>query len=209
MIRIALFVSACLLVASPVQARHRHHVQFYAVSPECNITMPCEGVTASPRGERVVRAMGGLGVAKKVYTPRVSNAKSQDYISGPLRRAGKPNVIRAVADVAKNAITHLATIVPHPEGCPRSAFCGCGAAVRIFGAPIRSLWLAANWFKFPRATPAPGMVAVRSHHVFVLEADLGGGLWRVWDANSGGHQTRVRARSLAGYTVVNPHGGAG
>lgn len=199
MIRIALFVSACLLVASPVQARHRHHVQFYAVSPECNITMPCEGVTASPRGERVVRAMGGLGVAKKVYAPRVSAApRAPRYAS--VRPATEPS--QRIAGISP-------VIVAHPDGCPRSAFCGCGAAVRIFGAPIRSLWLAANWFKFPRATPAPGMVAVRSHHVFVLEADLGGGLWRVWDANSGGHQTRVHARSLAGYTVVNPHGGAG
>src|SRR5262245_13468351 len=59
-----------------------------------------------------------------------------------------------------------ATIVLHPQGCPRRLFCGCGAAVRIFGAPIRSLWLAANWFRFPRTAPAAGMVAVRRHHVF-------------------------------------------
>ena len=98
-----------------------------------------------------------------------------------------------------------ATIVAHPEGCPRSAFCGCGAAVRVFGQPIRSLWLAANWFKFPRSVPAPGTVAVRQHHVMVLEADLGGGIWRVYDANSGGHATRIHARPIAGYTIVNPH----
>lgn len=98
-----------------------------------------------------------------------------------------------------------ATIVEHPTGCPRSAFCGCGAAVRVFGHSVRELWLAANWFKFPRASPAPGMVAVRRHHVFVLEADLGGGAWQVYDANSGGHATRIHARSIAGYTIVDPH----
>jgi hypothetical protein len=97
-------------------------------------------------------------------------------------------------------------VVSHPEGCPRSAFCGCGAAVRIFGHSIRNLWLAANWFRFPRATAAPGMAAVRRHHVMVLEADLGGGYWRVFDANSGHHLTRVHARSIAGYVIVNPHG---
>lgn len=101
-----------------------------------------------------------------------------------------------------------AAVVAHPSGCPARAFCGCGAAVRLFGSPIRSLWLAANWFKFPRAAPAPGMAAVRQHHVFVLEADLGGGVWQVFDANSGGHQTRIHARSIAGYTIVNPRGGA-
>jgi len=97
-------------------------------------------------------------------------------------------------------------IVAHPSGCPRSAFCGCGAAVRLFGRPVRSLWLVANWFRFPRTAPAPGMAAVRKHHVMVLEADLGGGIWRVYDANSGGHLTRVHARSIAGYRIVNPNG---
>jgi hypothetical protein len=110
-------------------------------------------------------------------------------------------------------LRHLASnstgqIVAHPGGCPRSAFCGCGASVRLFGHSVRGLWLASNWFRFPRAAPAPGMAAVRSHHVMVLEADLGGGVWQVYDANSGGHATRVHARSIAGYTIVNPTGGA-
>jgi hypothetical protein len=96
------------------------------------------------------------------------------------------------------------TVVSHPPGCPARAFCGCGAAVRVFGSPVRSLWLAANWFKFPRAMPAPGTVAVRRHHVMVLEANLGGGVWRVYDANSGGHATRIHERSIAGYTIVSP-----
>jgi len=99
-----------------------------------------------------------------------------------------------------------AQIVAHPAGCPTRLFCACGAAVRVFGAPIRSLWAAASWFKFPRTSPAPGMVAVRRHHVFVLEADLGNGQWRVFDANSGRGLTRIHARSIAGYAIVNPHG---
>lgn len=98
-------------------------------------------------------------------------------------------------------------IVSHPLGCPARLFCGCGAAVRVFGHSVRELWLAANWFRFPRAAPAPGMAAVRAHHVFVLEADLGGGVWQVYDANSGHHATRVHPRSIVGYTIVNPHGG--
>ena len=103
---------------------------------------------------------------------------------------------------------HAAEILPHPAGCPSRAFCGCGAAVRVFGSPIRSLWLATNWLRFPRTSPGPGMVAVRRGHVFVLEADLGGGLWQVYDANSGGRKTRLHARPIAGYVIVNPHGRA-
>jgi hypothetical protein len=74
----------------------------------------------------------------------------------------------------------------------------------VFGRPVRALWLAANWFRFPRATPAPGMAAVRRHHVFVLEQWLGGDTWMAFDANSGGHLTRLHARSISGYAIVNP-----
>lgn len=100
----------------------------------------------------------------------------------------------------------LAQDVAHPQGCPRRAFCGCGAAVEVFGRPVRELWLAANWFKFPRAMPAPGMVAVRRHHVMVLRAPTSNGKWLVFDANSGHGRTQVHERSLSGYVVVAPHG---
>ena len=99
-----------------------------------------------------------------------------------------------------------AQIISHPSGCPRRAFCGCGAAVEVFGSPIRSLWLAANWFKFPRTYPSPGMAAVRRHHVFVLRQHVTGNVWMVYDANSGRHQTRIHTRYLSGYVVVNPRG---
>ena len=95
-------------------------------------------------------------------------------------------------------------IVAHPAGCPARAFCGGGAAVRVFGRPVRSLWLAAAWYRFPRTFPHAGAVAVRRHHVFVLESHVGGNVWQVYDANSGGHATPVHTRSIAGYTIVNP-----
>lgn len=106
-------------------------------------------------------------------------------------------------EVARNSVG--TQVVAHPAGCPRRAFCGCGAALRVFGEIRRDLWLAANWFKFPRAAPAPGMVAVRRGHVFVLEEHISGNTWKVYDANSGRGLTRIHARSLAGYTIVNPH----
>lgn len=99
------------------------------------------------------------------------------------------------------------TYLPHPPGCPRVAFCGCGAAVEFFGRPIRELWLARSWFRFPRAAPAPNMAAVRRGHVFKLVSHVSGSVWRVVDHNSGGHRSRLHDRSIAGYTIVNPHGG--
>lgn len=103
--------------------------------------------------------------------------------------------------------THQGQVVSNPEGCPRSAFCGCGSSVKVFGHPVRDLYLASNWSKFPSAAPAPGMAAWRHGHVFIIEQVLGDGMVMAYDPNSGGHQTRVHARSLAGFHVVNPHGG--
>lgn len=171
------FAYGLLLFAGSVADARAIRVQI--AHPDCNIVFPCEGVVASPRGMRVVKAMGGFGSARKVYQPQAAPA------------------LRAVQG----------TIVDHPAGCPRRAFCGCGAALRVFGSPVRSLWLAANWFRFPRAAPGAGMVAVRRHHVFVLEQHLGGTTWLAYDANSGRHATRIHARSIAGYTIVNPHAG--
>ena len=101
-----------------------------------------------------------------------------------------------------------AEVIGHPHGCPRRAFCGCGASVHLFGHPVRSLFLSSNWLKFPRATPGRDMVAVRRGHVFVLKEQVDGNTWLVFDANSGGRATRMHNRSIAGYTIVNPRGGS-
>ncbi len=109
--------------------------------------------------------------------------------------------------IADRTLPKIATqIVAHPAGCPRTSFCGCGAALEVFGRSIRELWLAANWFRFPKAEPAPGMVAVRQHHVFVIRKVLKPGVVLAYDPNSGRHLTRVHVRSLSGYSVRNPHG---
>jgi hypothetical protein len=57
-----------------------------------------------------------------------------------------------------------ARVVAHPRACPARLYCGCGVSVRVFGRPIRSLFLAANWRRFPpadlgRELRAPGDVA--------------------------------------------------
>lgn len=101
-------------------------------------------------------------------------------------------------------------IVSHPAGCPWNLFCGCGAAERAFGhfVPQSSgLWLASSWLAFPRAAPGPGMAAVWSGHVAIIESYEGGDVAVLYDANSGGHLTRIHRASIAGARIVNPHGG--
>ena len=91
-----------------------------------------------------------------------------------------------------------------PAECPRS-FCGCEASRYLFGHVRSDLNLASNWArKFPRVAPAPGMAAVRNHHVFVLMSHVGGTNWLVHDGNSGHGLTREHVRSISGYVVVNP-----
>ena len=158
-------LAACLMLAAPAEARR--------LAPECNITMPCDGVGRGNDFGTAVRATG-------------------------MRAA------RATAAAYHASAQLVATIIPHPAGCPRRLFCGCGAAVRVFGSPVRHLWVAANWLRFPRAGPAPGMAAARRGHVFVLESHVGGDLWLVTDHNSGGGLSRLHVRSISGYVIVDP-----
>ena len=92
-----------------------------------------------------------------------------------------------------------------PPGCPR-AYCGCGVSLKVFGKIIPELNLAYNWVrKFPRTSPAAGMVAARSGHVFYIESVIDAQTVVAYDPNSGGHRTRIHTVSLRGFTVVNPH----
>lgn len=168
---------------------HRHHVHrsaSYSFDPHCNQPgfWPCEGVAPSPRGEQIARRVGfGAGV--------------QQYHPAKVSNFGAPSPYTAIAQVVGS----------RPAGCPH-AYCGCGTSLHIFGRIIPSLNLAANWGMFPSASPAAGMVAYRSHHVFAIEQVLDNGMVLAYDSNSGGHATRIHVRSLAGYRVVNPHGGS-
>ena len=97
-------------------------------------------------------------------------------------------------------------VAGRPVGCPH-AFCGCEASRYLFGTIRADLNLASNWTrKFPRTSPAPGMAAVRNHHVMVLMSHVGGNDWLVHDGNSGGGLTRDHVRSISGYVFVDPHG---
>jgi hypothetical protein len=125
----------------------------------------------------------------------------RERISSYTHQATAQNYRRESADVS---VDRGQTVGGRPAGCPRS-FCGCGASIRVFGRIVPGLNLASNWLRFPRTSPAPGMVAARRGHVFVLERHIEGDTWMAYDANSGGRATRIHARSLRGYTVVNPH----
>lgn len=119
-------------------------------------------------------------------------------------QAAARNAFAAVSPVDANG--NEAVIGGRPSGCPYE-FCGCEASRYVFGEIRRELNLASAWArKFPRAQPAAGMAAVRSHHVMILMSHVDGKDWLVHDGNSGNHLTREHVRSIAGYVIVDPHG---
>src|SRR5882757_3411246 len=177
------FVASAFLALSPTVSEARPSRVFSQAS-DCNVTMPCD-----------------FSISKTGRNQVVYNAQS------PLRpersRSPRGRVEFGQREVSRVDVAGAQMVSGRPSGCPHS-FCGCGAALRVFGRIVPELNLAANWLRFPRTSPAPGMVAARRGHVFVLEQHLGGDTWMAYDANSGGHATRIHARSLHGYTVVNP-----
>ncbi len=111
------------------------------------------------------------------------------------------------ADTARRreVSTNNGTIIGgRPAGCPR-AYCGCGLR-KYLGLADKRLNLAWNWARlFPRAVgPAPGVAAVRGHHVMYIEGAAGNGLWTVRDYNSGRGLSRIHVRDVRGYVFVNP-----
>lgn len=123
-----------------------------------------------------------------------------------VQRSARGVEIERQMPIGRAQNVYSGTVIAHPAGCPRRAFCMCGASVEVFGRPIRELYLSSNWFRFPRAEPAPGMVAVRRGHGFVLKHHVAGSTWLVIDHNSGGRKSRIHNRSIAGFRIVNPHG---
>ena len=183
MLKFLCIASAFLALSSTVsQARPSRVGQ----ASDCNVTMPCDfPISGTGRNQAAHNTQPPQRMERPGRSPRGGVEFGQ-------REASR-------VDVANAQI-----VSSRPSGCPRS-FCGCGAAIRVFGRVVPELNLAANWLRFPRTAPAPGMVAARHGHVFVLEQHLEGDTWMAYDANSGGHATRIHARSLRGYTVVNPH----
>lgn len=164
-----------------------------AVAFVCALALSIGAAEAKPRHK-------AKRILNTVTQECVLTNEGRQVCSGSIQRTTRH---ARVTDASGNG----AQIVSHPEGCPRRAFCGCGVSVKVFGKPVRDLFLAANWLrKFPRAAPGAGMVAARPGHVFYIISYNGDGTALAYDPNSGGRKTRIHVRSLAGYRVVNPHG---
>jgi hypothetical protein len=176
---ISLILAVLAFLISPAQAKHRHHRHGHHHEHHHVHRV------AAPAMHQDCNILFPCEIAKVVLEP-----------------------VHAIASGLRHGADEASVILPNPAGCPSRAFCGCAVAMHVFGKPVRALWLASNWFRFARSVPGPGMVAVRKHHVFFIEAVLKKGLVLAYDPNSGGHLTRMHYRRLNGFVVVNPHANA-
>lgn len=178
-------------------------VALVAISPKASHAVTGAHFAAWDRYERAQKApqaRHGRKAARKAARGKRAYARAV-----PRQPRIHPQLSPPIARTPLAAVANLAPrILPHPPGCPRRLFCGCGAAIEVFGKPIRHLWLAANWLKFPPAQPGPGMVAARRGHVMVIRRYLGNGKALVYNANGGGGKTWLHVRSLAGFSIRNP-----
>lgn len=160
----------------------------------------------------IMIAVLAVGIASATHaTPKPRYHHHLDYRSTTIvcdhrgcsdRAKPTQNNTRGIMDANGNGVI----VGRRPRGCPRE-YCGCEASLYLFGTIKRGLNLAYNWIReFPRAAPAPGMVAARHHHVMVLMRHVGGSEWLVHDGNSGGGLTREHVMSIRGYVIVDPHG---
>ena len=159
---------ALVCLSLPAEARPRH-VAHHQYSPECNVSMPCEGVD------------------KPVVSAKEARRLARGQALYDAMPFGMPT------DRAGNAIPRWAA---RWTAKPR-AWCGWWLA-RHKGIRDARLNLARNWATLygSKSHPKPGAVVVWRHHVGIItgRADHG---WIVKSGNDG-HAVRERPRSVAG-----------
>ena len=169
----------------------------------CAVLLTAVSTTADARPRHKHKAVPATAAVIDIrsLTP---NERADYYARGgldvPVKNAGRETRIIAYADGYEGRV-----VGGRPAGCPWR-YCGCEVSLKVFGRIIPELNLAYNWRKFPHSSPASGMVAYRSGHVFLIESVVDPQTVVAYDPNSGGHRTRIHTVSLRGFTVVNPHG---
>lgn len=183
------------------------------------MSTPVDAKPSKQNGLHAAKVHQAMKFAKvrKIKRPKIYQHRRQDVMpvivdrfgpDGPSYSVPMGATFGAVRHARRDIATHSVgsqVVGSRPAGCPRR-YCGCALALRHYGRIVPALNVAENWKGLPRASAAPGMIAARRGHVFELRQHVAGNTWVVWDPNSGRGAIRIHARSIAGYTIHNPHG---
>jgi hypothetical protein len=214
--KIVALAVATVAFATSAEARHRHHGsrhQAPAAQTACTFFCPQVQSPAQARQAAVEARRQAVNEARaarqatrqQARESRLSKFRSAHATVSPTEMISAGGSQLVDGGGRRYASRNATVTGGRPSGCPH-AFCGCQASLEVFGKIIPTLNLAYNWVThFNRTSPAPGMVAARSGHVFVLRTHVAGDVWEVKDGNSGGHMTRIHERSIRGYVIVDPH----
>lgn len=129
-----------LFVFSGAEARSRA----VHAHPDCNVLWPCAGVETSARGQRVVKAMGGFGAARKVYK-REAKVSYRHIVRERKRPVVGPVIemvrapIAAVARTVSGIVAPLAAKVAEIQSTCGSRVISAVRHTRVAGTRIMSL----------------------------------------------------------------------
>jgi hypothetical protein len=174
---IAMLALVCAASSAEARQRHRHHVVHQLYSPECNVSMPCEGV-----GKPDFFAKSAKMSAKESRRLARGQALYDAMPFGmPTDRAGKA-IPRWAARWTAKPRAWCGWWLARKRGIRDARLNRAAAWAHLYGSPSR---------------PRPGAVVVWRHHVGELVSHVSGSVWIVRSGNDG-NAVRERPRSIAG-----------
>lgn len=165
------------LVALPAAADARQRLRTPAVSPECNVTMPCDGVASVPS---VTRAPP----SRAVRLPPAIEARSTSYASGIVA----PLAAKLASIQAACPGTHAISGIRHTRvaGSRRMSLHAQGKAVDVRG-PYGCIYAQLKDWKGGYSTDAG-----RAKHIHISYDEAGGREMGLRFAHSGGRRAAWR-----------------
>jgi hypothetical protein len=190
---LAALALACVTLIVTTGAEARQHHKTYAAHDDCNGTYPnaptCIGVAPSARGERVVKAMGGFGVARKVYMPRFSTGPKANKNGHKLTVSRLLSTAPSYGATSPSFAYSIARPVRYIAGRLICAI-NVGAALAERGIKGTGSALALSYLRWGRSAggPVPGAVIVSARpgggHVAIVSR-IKNGVVYAWNATGG------------------------
>lgn len=173
------FCVAVALIALPAAADARQRVRTPAISPECNVTMPCDGVGAPPAAARAFPLPAGAA-----RVPPAIETRSTSYAAGIVA----PLAAKLASIQAACPGTHAISGIRHTRvaGSRRMSLHAQGKAVDVRG-PYGCIYAQLKDWKGGYSTDAG-----RAQHIHISYDEAGGREMGLRFAHGGGRRAAWR-----------------